>query len=239
MARRAARKKRVLSEARILRAAVAEAQHGGLERLNMRRLAERMNTGAMSLYHYFSSKDELLDAMVEWVAAKIDLGDDKEPWREAVTTIAVSAHRALLANGWVIGIWSTRSLGPQRLAFMESILATLRRGGFPVGLACDAYHAITVHIEGYTHHAVGFPLEAGDFASAASNFLANVTEPESIPFFVEHVQHHIDHPGSGTGQFDLMLDMILDGFEARLGAVKSPPEMALDLDDDCHIRHPS
>ena len=218
---RNARRKRVLSEARILRAAVAEVERGGLERLSMRALATRMNTGAMSIYHYFSSKDELLDAMVEWVAAKIDLGPDDVAWRQAVASIASSAHRTLMAHGWVISIWSKRKLGPARLAFMESILATLRRGGFSVELACDAYHAITVHIEGYTHHAVGFPLEASDFPTAAADFLASVTDPESIPFFVEHVQHHIDHPGSGTGQFELMLGMILDGFEARLSSQKS------------------
>ncbi len=220
---RAANKRgnRALSDARILRAAVSEVERGGLERLSMRTLAARMNTGAMSIYHYFSSKDELLDAMVEWVAAKIDLGSEELHWRAAVSTIALSAHRTLMAHGWVIGIWSKRKLGPARLAFMESILAALRRGGFSVELACDAYHAITVHVEGYTHHAVGFPLEAGDFPTAAADFLASVTEPDSIPFFVEHVQHHVDHPGSGTGQFELMLGMILDGFEARLSSQES------------------
>ena len=81
--------------------------------------------------------------------------------------------------------------------------------------ACDAYHAITVHIEGFALHAAEFPVKPKDVRSVATGFLASVEEPESIPYFIEHVQHHVDDPGS-TDQFGMMLDMILDGFETRI-----------------------
>jgi len=76
-------------------------------------------------------------------------------------------------------------------------------------------HAITVHIEGLALQASGFPVKPEDVQSAAAGFLEAAEDPDSIPYFIEHLQHHLDHPGS-SGQFGMVLGMILDGFEVRL-----------------------
>ena len=204
-----------LSESRILDAAVAYADKSGIDSLNIRRLAGDLDAGAMSLYHYFASKDELLDAMVEFVAAQICQPSPDSPWREAITQISMSAHRAMSKHAWVSSIWSKRTLGPNKLAYMESILRVLREGGFSVADAFDAYCAITVHIEGFAMQAAEFPIKPEDYQRAATEFLASVEDPDSIPHFIAHVRHHIENPAS-TDQFGLMLNMILDGFEARI-----------------------
>ncbi|MEM1435296.1 MAG: TetR/AcrR family transcriptional regulator [Pseudomonadota bacterium] len=209
--------KKALSQERILRAAVRYADRHGLDGLNMRKLAGLLDAGVMSLYHYFANKDELLDAMVEWVAGQIQIPDPGLPWRRAVRELSVSAYQTLRKHAWVGAIWSKRTLGPAKLKYMESILRILREGGFPVALACDAYHAITVHVHGYTLQAIDFPVKKKDMHSAAAGFLANIEDPESIPYFVEHVQHHLDHSGSGD-TFGMMLDLMLDGFENALAA---------------------
>mgnify|MGYP002713242114 CR=1 FL=1 len=207
--------KEPLSQQRILRAAVKYADKQGIESLNMRQLAGLLDAGAMSLYHYFPSKDQLLDAMVEFVAGKIYHPKPEQPWREAITSISVSAHQMMMKHEWVCSIWSKRSLGPNKLAFMESILRVLREGGFSVADSRDAYHAITVHIEGFALQAAGFPIKPKDVQSAAAGFLDAVEDPDSIPYFMELVQYLTEQPGS-PDQFGMMLDMILDGFEARL-----------------------
>ena len=209
-----------LSEDRILRAAVKYADEHGIGSLNIRRLAGLLNAGAMSLYYYFASKDELLDAMVEFVAAQIHQPSPDNSWRAAITSISLSAHQAMTRHPWVCSIWSKRSLGPNKLAYMESILRVLREGGFSVADACDAYQAITVHIEGFALQAAEFPIKPEDYQSAAAGFLAAVDEPESIPYFIELVQHLAEHPGS-TDQFGMMLAMILDGFEARIAGKRN------------------
>ncbi|MEM7020574.1 MAG: TetR/AcrR family transcriptional regulator [Pseudomonadota bacterium] len=207
--------KKPLSQENILSAALKYADKEGIESLSIRQLAGLLDAGAMSLYHYFDSRDKLLDAMVEFVAGKIYRPTPKEPWREALTHIAVSAYQMMLKHEWVCDIWSKRTLGPNKLGFMESILKVLREGGFSVADACDAYHAITAHIEGFALQTSGFPIKPKDLQLAAARFLESVQDPDSIPYFVEHVQHHLDHPES-PDQFGMMLNMILDGFEARL-----------------------
>ncbi|MEZ8094526.1 TetR/AcrR family transcriptional regulator [Photobacterium swingsii] len=210
-----ANSKKPLSRKRILQVAVKYANNSGIESLNMRKLASFLDTGPMSIYHYFSNKDDLLDAMVDWVAAKISKPTEGDSWREAITRISISAHQVLMKHEWVNSIWSTRKLGPYKLALQESILRTLRKGGFSVPLACDAYHAIVVHIEGFTLHAVGFPVKPHEAQYVASAFIDSVEDPESIPYFIEHVQYHIDKKDC-SDQFEVTLNMLLDGFEARL-----------------------
>jgi len=119
----------------------------------------------------------------------------------------------MMQHEWVIGIWSKRTLGPHRLAYMEAILRVLREAGFSVSDACDGYHAITLHIEGVSMQKASFPVT--DFQSAAAGFIASVENPDEIPYFIEHVQHHIDEPESSR-VFGMMLKLILDGFESRL-----------------------
>ena len=81
--------------------------------------------------------------------------------------------------------------------------------------ACDAYHAITVHVEGFALQSANFPVKSKDLRAAAASFLDAVEDPDSIPYFVEYVTHHMEHLGAGD-QFRMMLEMILDGFKSRL-----------------------
>ena len=204
-----------LSQARIIRAAIKHADKKGIESLNMRQLAKQLDAGAMSLYYYLKNKDELLDAMVDGVAAKIHKPDSDDDWRTAITDISTSLYQLMMQHTWIPSIWNQRKLGPNKLAYIESMLKALRDGGFSVSLARDAYCALTAHIDGFSLQAAAFPIRTKDIPSAAADFLESAEDPESIPYFIEHVQHHLDYPELPE-PFGIMLDMILDGFAAKL-----------------------
>lgn len=208
-------KKSALTRERILREAVKYADRNGIERLNMRTLAAALDAGVMSMYHHVANKDDLLDAMVDAIAAEISIPDADLPWRQAITEICVSAHQTFVQHAWATAIWSKRSLGASKLAYMESILRVLREGGFSVELACRAYHAISTYTLGFALQEIDFPIKPNEIQTAATGFLENVDDPEDIPYFVEHVRHHLTHSGSGD-DFLFMLDMILDGFDRLL-----------------------
>ena len=63
---------------KIVAAAIALADEEGLEQLSMRKVAERLGTGAMSLYRYVPSKAELLDLMLDAIH-----GEDPPPEQTA------------------------------------------------------------------------------------------------------------------------------------------------------------
>ena len=61
-----------LSRERVLRAAVALADEHGVEAISMRRIAGELGVVPMALYKHVSSKDELLDGMIDVVVGEID-----------------------------------------------------------------------------------------------------------------------------------------------------------------------
>ena len=218
MARQENQKKRPLTRARILRTAVRHADKHGIEALNMRRLASLMGTGAMSLYNHVEDRDDLLGGMVERVAGEIAQPAEGQTWQAAIFEIAVSAHRVFMRHPWVNALWSHSGPGPAKLAHLESIVRVLREAGFSVALACRAYHAVTMHITGFTLQALDFPVDSKGMKSAATRFLDRV-DADRIPYFVEHVRHHLEHP-EPTDEFAFVLDMILDGLSQNLAAEK-------------------
>ena len=67
-----ARPREPLSRERVLRAAVALADEGGVESLSMRKLALELGVVPMALYKHVANKDEMLDGMVDVVVGEID-----------------------------------------------------------------------------------------------------------------------------------------------------------------------
>ena len=202
-----------LNRQTILQAAVTYADQHGTDRLSMRVLAGELGCGAMSLYNHVANKDDLFDAMVEAVAGEIELPPALvSDWKQALRETAMSAQDALARHPWVIPFWSNRKLGPAKLQHMESILRVLREAGFSVPLACRAYHAITMHIAGFTFQQQDFPIKGeAQVKDAAANFMRDFADHD-IPYFMEHVQHHLSDQHTDD-DFAFMLDLILDGLE--------------------------
>src|SRR3970040_1134736 len=80
-----------LSKERVLRAAIALADEGGIEALSMRRLAKELGVEAMSLYNHVANKDEILDGIVDGVVSEIDLPSDGVDWKTAIRRGAISS----------------------------------------------------------------------------------------------------------------------------------------------------
>src|SRR3981189_2170177 len=59
-----------LNEETVVEAALALIAERGLDGLSMRGLGEALGVEAMSLYHWFASKDRLLDAVADRLLAK-------------------------------------------------------------------------------------------------------------------------------------------------------------------------
>jgi AcrR family transcriptional regulator len=56
-----------LNRERVLRAALALADAGGIESLTMRKLGQELGVEAMSLYNHVANKDDILDGIVDLV----------------------------------------------------------------------------------------------------------------------------------------------------------------------------
>lgn len=148
---RAAKEEPPLSAARIVEAAVAVLDEDGIEQLSMRRLAQRLGVAAPSLYWHVSTKDDVIDLAVDAIFAEVDSGVEREPgWREDITAVLVAWRTALLRHPWAAAVTARRrpSLGPNFLAQMETLQATLVRTGFSGDVLRAATWALYNHVMG-------------------------------------------------------------------------------------------
>ena len=193
----------------------------GVEALSMRKLARHLDYEVMSLYNHIANKSDLLEAMVDRVAGEIDTPEIDLAWRPAVRLIATSAHEALLRHPWSAPLWSSAWPGPNRWRLMEALLDLLGNAGFPDDVADLAFHAVTLHINGFTQQQITYRDQTADGGEdeMLARFETDVPEVE-FPRIHEHMRYHRERDaGSDTpvDEFGYVLDLILDGLEqARL-----------------------
>lgn len=115
-----------LDRERIVAAAIALADEGGLEAVSLRKVAARLDVGPMRLYGYISTKEELFDLMVDEVHAEILPEERSGDWREVLRVRAHRTRRAALRHEWLADLLGGRpALGPNALAVNETTLAAL------------------------------------------------------------------------------------------------------------------
>ena len=164
-----------LSKQRVAAEAVRLADREGVDGLSMRRLAGALGAGAMSLYHYVASKDELLDAMIDIVFEEIELPPEGTDWQSAMRREAVSTRQVLARHPWAISLMESRTTpGPGNLRHREAVTACLRRAGFSVAMATHANWLLDSYVYGYALQAASLPFDTADE-------LANMTEDVYLP----------------------------------------------------------
>lgn len=102
----------------------------GFDALTMRAVATQMGASPMALYRYFSTKDELIDAMLDRVLGRIDLSSPTEDWLADLTAFA-TAHRAVLSDHpWaIVPLFTHSNPGVNATVVGETALQILERGG--------------------------------------------------------------------------------------------------------------
>jgi AcrR family transcriptional regulator len=93
--RRPRRGKAPLSRERIVGAALALVERDGLAAFSTRTLGRALRVEAMSLYHFFPSKQHLVDAMVDQVVGAFPFPDERLPALERMR-LACHAYRAMV-----------------------------------------------------------------------------------------------------------------------------------------------
>ena len=205
-----------LSRDRIVDAAVAVADRGGLTAVSMRSVGREAGAEAMSLYHHLRGKEELLDALADWAFSRIALPGADQPWRAAMRDRAASARAVLVAHPWALGLLeSRRHPGPVLLRHHDAVLGCLRTAGFPVVLASHAYSVLDAYVYGFVLTELNLPMEAGEDAQEFAAGLALAAD--DYPHLVETMVVQLS---GGTYdyavEFDWGLDLVLDGLEERL-----------------------
>jgi AcrR family transcriptional regulator len=204
-----------LTRERVLQAAVALADDSGIESLTMRKLGQALGVEAMSLYHHVANKDALLDGMVDLVFAEIELPTTGTGWKSAMRQRAISARAALRRHPWAVALMeSRRTPGPANLRHHDAVIGCLRRAGFPVALAANAYSLLDAYIYGFALQEASLPFKDPQETTEVAQEIMAAFPADAYPHLTELAVQHVLQPGYDYGdEFQFGLDLILDGLE--------------------------
>lgn len=209
--------KKTLTVNTILQEAFALANSDGIKSLSMRKLAAKLNVEAMSLYYYFKNKDQLLDAMVDEVFARISWQPDGENWQSDITQRANELRGLLKYNAWAVSLLDSRTQsGQATLAHHDAVLGVFFTSGFRPKLAAQAYAIIDSYIYGFVIQELQIPAtESTGMEKAKENMIsANAQTP--LPNLTRLMDEYINQPEYDfSDSFDFGLQLILDGLEKQ------------------------
>ncbi len=216
-----------LSRAQIVKVALSIADLEGLEAVSMRRLARELRSGAMSLYHYFQSRDELLDLMGDTIAAEMLLDRVPADWREALTAIAHQSRAAFTRHPWLLMTLQERPrVSPNMLRHVEqssqAVLGLAERGLEPAQLG-GLVLAVDDYMLGYTLRELS-TAEGEDRGRGLVNRFQQEANAPYVRYLLDSGEFPILSQFAASGaaapggdRFDDGLQWLLDGFAARHG----------------------
>ncbi|MBP0456584.1 TetR/AcrR family transcriptional regulator [Streptomyces montanisoli] len=224
-ARGTARRAEPLSATGIIRCARELVERDGLEALSMRRLADRLDTQAASLYRHVQNKEELVDLVADSLFGDFESALEysaDEDWRATLVRVATSYRSFLLARRDAERVLAGRFVVGQNLVrLIEPVLEALRAAGLGPRDAAYSLYLVIVHVQGFVLHEKA-PLSASHAVgegrlSALTSIRAFLEEfPEEDFPRVHESAPYLAEPGL-DGRFHYGLDVLLDGLALRIG----------------------
>jgi AcrR family transcriptional regulator len=196
---------------RIVATAVELLDVQGVDGLTMRRLADRLGSGAMSLYWHVDNKEEVfdlaLDSVLEFRGPRQTVAS--QDWRGEVVHMLEDWRAIMLRHPWSASLLPRRALGPNILSRLELLSKTLSRAGVADADLNVAIWSLWNYVMGATISRASFDLSDDDRA-AAQRRLTRLSERYPT---IEGSRLLLDNDWDGA--FRKGLDFLLDGLAPR------------------------
>jgi AcrR family transcriptional regulator len=214
---------------RIVETAIALADAQGVANLSMRKVADRLGVGAMSLYTYVPGKAELLDLMVDAVLGEVPLAPVAGGWRERLTRVAFENLAVYERHPWLLHVATARPpLGPNLVAKYDYELGALIDTGLSDVEVDTLLSAVLAYVNGAAHAAVEASLAErrsgqtdDQWWQAQAPLLEKVFDASRFPLAARigaaagEAYGAVSDPAAA---FDFGLQRLLDGIEVMVAA---------------------
>jgi AcrR family transcriptional regulator len=196
---------------RIVTVALQIVDEQGADKLSMRTLAQRLDSGTATLYRHFSGRADVVAHVVDRVfgTAEVDVASlIAMPWPEACKAAAHSMFDVLRKHRNVTPLLvGNVPVGPNALAARERMIAFLLANGFSPDLAARSYALLSRYV-------LGFAIQLADSDSGDTSVarLFHELDPGQFPATVAVADHL---PVPFEEEFDFGLELIVNGL-ARL-----------------------
>jgi AcrR family transcriptional regulator len=228
-----------LSVDEVVAAAVELADAEGLAALSMRRVAERLGVGTMSLYTYVPGKAELLDLMLDTVLAEEARQDGADgDWRAGLEQRAREDWALFHRHPWVLQITPGRALlGPNETDLFEASLRVVDGIGLSGTEMVLVVNLVADYTRGAAQTAVGAAqaerrtgISDEEWWKAREPLFDKYFDPDRFPTVTRvGAQGAFEPPGDGQytvawarESFEFGLRRLLDGIENFIKARSRP-----------------
>jgi AcrR family transcriptional regulator len=210
----------------IAAAALQIADAEGFDAVSMRRVAQQLGAGTMTLYHYVRNKDELVTLMFDAVMGEVLIPEEELAggWRRAIERIAVRSREAFGRHGWSLERLGDGRPGPNGMRHFEQSLAAIADLDLPAYEKFELIGLIDDYVFGYSLR------EAEELVEHERGWA-----PETLAFFQQEldsgeyplmrdflgadvdvgIKRVVDYVGR-EGRFERGLERLLDGIEAHV-----------------------
>jgi AcrR family transcriptional regulator len=224
---------------RIVAAAIELADAEGLGALSMRRVADRLGVGTMSLYTYVPGKAELLDVMLDTVLAEVARPDGAGGWRAGLERRAREDWALFHRHPWMLQISPARALlGPNETELFEASLSAVAGTGLSGSEMVLAVSLVGEYTRGAAQSAVGAAMAEQrtgisdeQWWAAREPLFDKYFDPSRYPTVTRvATEGAFEQPAGDTTytvaqaqqSFEFGLARVLDGIEAFINARSRP-----------------
>lgn len=199
-----------LNRARIVEEALALLDSEGIERLTMRRLAERLGHGSTTLYWHVDTKDDVLDLCLDAIYGEVPLPERTGDWRREIIAMLTGWRAVMLRHRWSTTLVGRPMIGPNILAHMEFLQTSLLRAGLTDERLAAATWGLYNLVMGAAVSRAGWLMPADERTRAQQHLSAH---SDRYPTLAAH-DYMLDNDWNGT--FTRSLDYLLDGIQAQI-----------------------
>ncbi len=222
--RPATRKPERLTLEAILTTAIGLADAEGLDAVSIRRVATELKARPMSLYSFFSRKDDLVDLMLDRIMGEMLLDTVPGDWQEALRAIARRTRQVGERHPWLMFALSQRpSIGPNAARHAEQSLAAVAS----LDLDSARVRSLLVAVDIYTVGAGTIALAErqmqqrdqlteSQWRATTEAYFQRLTETDDLPHLAKLGSPVLLRRGDEDDAFEDGLNWLLAGFAATL-----------------------
>lgn len=223
------RRRPVLSRDEIVAAAIDIADRDGAQAISMRKIAQVLQAGAMSLYWHVASKEHLLELMLDALIAEVDVPEPTGDWRGDLRAQASSMRAVLLRHRWVLDFFGARPpLGPNTLRNLDKSLALLDCLGIDTATAINILQTVNTYVSGAVvrefqelriqQEQERFDGDLAEFTAKLGDWKERLAETGMFSHFLRMLDDDVDPDAEQTRneRFEFGLDCVLEGIAVTL-----------------------
>lgn len=204
---------------RVVSAALAIVDRGGLERLTMRAIGRELGVDPMAAYHYFPNKQAILHAIADSILSGVGFPAPGAALsrQEALKAVARGYREALLAHPRaLVAVSSHPIVDASGFATIERALALLTSSGIAPADALRAIDCVATFAVGAATIEAGAALGASPGESEPTEAFVELS-PGDFPLLMQALSTTEEQELDSGARFERLLDIVIGGLEADPG----------------------